>query len=263
MRTRRQVTLTEAGRLFLGEARALLARADEAAALARRADRGEAGRLAIGFVSSAGYALVPDALRAYRARYPDVTVALRDLSTATQARALADGALDVGVLRPPVGRTSVALAVEAVRRDPLLAVLPAAHPLAAWPGERLAVAALADEPFVLFPPGGGLADDYEDCVVGACAAGFSPRVAQEAREMATILGLVAAGLGVSLAPASARRLRSEGVVYRPLSDTAAALDHLALAWREDTASPLVRAFLAVARVTISGSGDETIGPEPP
>lgn len=218
-RTNRRVALSEAGRLFLDEARQVLAQADKAADVARRAQLGELGELKIGFTSSAPFnASLSTAIHRFRQGYPDVHLHLREMSSQAVADALLETRLDVGLIRP----LPLADALHAVElsREPLVAVIHASHPLASAPGAGVALAALAEEPFVFFPRsyGSGL---YAQLLALARAAGFSPHFAQEASEAMTIIGLVSAGLGVSVLPASFQAIRISGVIYRPLLDEAA------------------------------------------
>lgn len=215
-RTNRRVELTDAGRLFLDESRQVLAQVDKAVLLARRAHLGELGELKIGFTSSAPFtSTIPSSIHAFRKAYPDVHLDLQEMSSRQVLKALLEESLQVGVIRP----LALPDAVHWVElfREPLVAVLRADHPLAAGSEDGLAIAALAEEPFVFFPRsyGTGL---YDQVIALTRQAGFSPRIAQEASEAMTIIGLVSAGLGVSILPASFRRTRVDGVVYRTLSD---------------------------------------------
>ncbi|HEY5004171.1 MAG TPA: LysR family transcriptional regulator [Ktedonobacteraceae bacterium] len=244
-RTKRSVELTDAGKVFFVAAQHILAQVQEAKRAAQRAYRGEVGRLVVGYISSSTYDLLPAMLRAYRERFPHVEVALRELTTPAQVKALDENELQVGLLRLPISTPLVN--VEVVRREPIVCVLPEEHPLAAY--ERIALPLLAHEPFVLQSRqhGGG----YYVQVMKLClAAGFSPNVVQEVTETHTIVGLVAAGIGISLVPQSIRNIRSEGIVYREL-EGATTMTEIALAWRRDAQhSAIVQNFLAVARQTI-------------
>jgi DNA-binding transcriptional LysR family regulator len=242
-RTKRYVELTDAGKVFLAEARQVLAQVREAKHTAQRAYRGEVGRLVVGYISSSTYDLLPLMLRVYRERFPAVEVALRELTTQEQLRALEEEYIQVGLLRLPI--SAPLLHVEVVRREPIVCVLPEEHPLAMR--ERIAVSLLAQEPFVLQASQRGAG--YSAQLLQLClSSGFSPNVIQEVTEMHTIVSLVAAGMGVSLVPLSARNIRSQGVVYRELEGTAT-LTEMAVAWRHDTRSALVQNFLSVARET--------------
>jgi DNA-binding transcriptional LysR family regulator len=238
-RAGRRVRLSAAGEAFLRGTRRVLAEADAAVHDAQRAQRGEIGHLSLGFVGSATYAVLPALLRAFRARYPDVELTLEAMTSQEQLSALANGRIQVGLLRPPVD--DAALALRTVLREPLVAVLPTFHRLAVR--ERVSLAALAAEPFILYPRAEGPA--VRDAIVGACLrAGFSPNIVQEAGGIAIIEGWVASGLGVSLVIASPAQVHSTGVVYRPLEDAAPTWE-MALAWRRDDATPVARAFLSI------------------
>lgn len=239
-RTNRRVELTDAGRLFLDESRLVLAQVDKAVLLARRAHLGELGELKIGFTSSAPFtSTIPSSIHAFRKAYPDVHLDLQEMSSRQVLKALLEESLQVGVIRP----LALPDAVHWVElfREPLVAVLRADHPLAAGSEDGLAIAALAEEPFVFFPRsyGTGL---YDQVIALTRQAGFSPRIAQEASEAMTIIGLVSAGLGVSILPASFRRTRVDGVVYRTLSDPEATTA-VWLVRRQNEGSPLALSFI--------------------
>lgn len=239
-RTQRRVELTEAGRVFLREARQILERTSEAVLAAQRASRGEAGELALGFVSVADYHVLPPLLREFRARAPGVRLTLTEATTDRLTEDLAAGRVDLGFVLPPV--EDPALAYRTVHREPLLAALPANHPLAGARGP-IPLAALADAPFVLIPRrlGPGLYDD----IVSFCRHnGFSPRVVQEAVQMQTIVSLVSAGLGVTLIPASLEHLGRTGVVYKPLREASPETE-VGIAWRRDDPLATLQVFLDV------------------
>ena len=239
-RTNRRVELTDAGRLFLDESRQVLAQVDKAVLLARRAHLGELGELKIGFTSSAPFtSTIPSSIHAFRKAYPDVHLDLQEMSSRQVLKALLEESLQVGVIRPLALPDAVHWGE--LFREPLGAVLRADHPLAAGSEDGLAIAALAEEPFVFFPRsyGTGL---YDQVIALTRQAGFSPRIAQEASEAMTIIGLVSAGLGVSILPASFRRTRVDGVVYRTLSDPEATTA-VWLVRRQNEGSPLALSFI--------------------
>jgi len=251
--TKRRVDLTEAGAAFLERARRALAEVEEARADARQAARGELGRLAVGFVGSAVYTVLPDLLRAYRARVPRVEVALRQMTTTEQVEALRDGRIGVGVLRKPAN-THPAFGLEVIHREPLVAAVPATHPLAGR--DDVSARDLADEAFVLFPRAAG--PSLYDAIIALCdRAGFSPTVVQEAGEVQPIAGLVGAGLGVALVPASVERLRVPGVAYRAVREAEPTVA-LAVAWRRAEVSPTVRSFLSVVEETLTRPGETAL-----
>ncbi|HTN51120.1 MAG TPA: LysR substrate-binding domain-containing protein [Anaeromyxobacter sp.] len=250
LRTQRRVRLTEAGAAFRAEARSILERLEQAAAAAGRVARGEAGSLAVGFVASATFALLPRLYRRFRERQPGVALSLEELSTAEQVEALRAGRIQVGLARPPVGDDS--LEAEPLADEPLVAALPARHPLARR--GALPLRALADEPFVLFPrhprPG------WIDVVREACrSAGFRPAVAQEVLELSTAVTLVAAGIGVTLVPASAQGLRLDGVAYRALRAPAPRTRLVALRRPEERRATVDRFLEVVRELTGARAGE--------
>ncbi len=240
-RTRRRVELTPAGEAFLRDARALLAELDGAVATAQRIGAGQTGRLRINFVGSALLSIVPGAVQRFRAARPSVEVEIRERPTVDQIRAVASGVVDVGLVRPPVDDLDE-LTSELVLRERMVAALPSGHPLAAR--GRVPLRRLAAEPLVLFPR--GQAPGFHDLLIGSLSAtGTTPIVAQYAPEMTTIIGLVAAGIGLTLVPASVARLALDGVTYRPVPG-APVSELLAIARAGDDA-PLVRAFIEHAK----------------
>jgi DNA-binding transcriptional LysR family regulator len=199
------------------------------------------GRLRIGFAASLAPTVLAPMLRAYRDRFPQVELELREMTTAPQIAALREHTIDVGLLRDPPGEEG--LVTEEVLSEGFVAVLPAAHPLAAHRSVR--VAALADEPFVLLPR--TAAPTVHDRILEVCAqAGFQPRIAQRAVEWLTVTALVEAGLGVSLAPAGITRFRLSRVAYRRI-DPDRVRTTVALCWRRDERGVLVRHFTETAR----------------
>ena len=241
VRTRRRVELTPAGTAFLRDARSLLAELETAVSTARRVQRGEAGVLRVGFVGSALLSTVPGTVQRFRRGRPGVEIELRERSTTEQLRALQAGTMDVGLVRPPIVADSD-LRVEPVLRERTIAALSDGHPLTAL--RRIPLRRLAAEPLVLF--GREQAPGFHDLLIGRLAAtGETPTVVQYAPEMLTIIGLVAAGIGVSPVPASVAHLALEGVTYRPLSG--APDTELVAVTRADDDAPLVRAFVAEAQ----------------
>jgi DNA-binding transcriptional LysR family regulator len=239
-RTKRRVELAPAGRALLEHARQILEETERAKRAAQRAGRGETGRLAIGFQASADLDLLPRVLRLWRARFPDVEVDLQALLTGAQIDALCHGRIHVGFVRGPIDETG--LVVESIQREPMVAVLPEAHRLARR--RRVRLADLATETMILFPR--PTAPGYFDLIMGACRrAGFTPRLLHPG-SMQTNLGLVSAGLGVSLMPASIRNLQRTGVVHRPLAPPVPQVE-LAMVHPRDEPSAVVAAFLATVR----------------
>jgi len=224
----RGVALTPAGQAFLDDARRILREAQQATERVRRVARGEQGRIRVGLINSAPFhPLVPRVIREFRRRYPEVALSLEERTTPALAAAVRNETVDVAFVRPLLD-SGEGLRVEPVLEEPLLVALPAGHALARR--KSLPLLALSLEPFVLFsrPVGAGLHDE----IVQAChAAGFSPRVVQEASQVTSIVNLVASGLGVSIVPASMQQMHIEGVTYRTIQGITAKA-RLSLIYRE-------------------------------
>ena len=238
----RRVVLSAAGERFLPRARSILDGLADAVEEARRAARGELGELRIGFTSSLPFTdLLPDALNAYRRRYPAVRLQLRELFTPQQFAALARGELDVGFVRLQAGAPPPGIVLREVARNPLRLVVNAAHRLA--DAAQVRFAELAEEDFISFPPDVGT--DLPGVLRALCRqAGFEPRIVQTAREATTQIGLVGAGLGVAVLPAPLETVRMARVRYLPITDAEAQF-RLAVATVEGAPSPLLQGFLDV------------------
>ena len=242
-RSKRWVRLTEAGRLFLEDARRILAMAEQASETARRAQRGEAGELRIGFTFSTPLTpLFATVINRYRQAYPHVTLTLHESATLPQIEAMAQRTLDLAFMRPVESAMPDSIALTLLRTDRLVAVLPAGSPLAS--GEAISIRELAGMPFVMYPPSAGTGI-YPQIFKLCRDAGFVPQIGQFAGEASTIIGLVAAGCGVSVLPASFDRIRMDGVAYLPIRDEAASTT-LLLGQRRGESAPLVDAFVKLA-----------------
>lgn len=244
----RGVELTQAGETLLAEARGILDGVEHAAAAARRTGRGEAGRIGLGFTSSASFhPFVPRVIREFREASPLVALSLEEAGTGELVDGLRAERIDAAFVRSPIG-AAADLAVHSLLKEGMVAALPAGHPLAGATRIRLPLAALEPETFILYrrPLGPGL----YDAIIAACQrAGYSPRIGQEAPRMLATLSLVAAGLGVTLIPASMQRMGMEGVAYRPLARNAGLIAPLNLACRRREDAPAVRRFIALVRQT--------------
>lgn len=237
-----RVALSPAGRELLPSAQRALAGLADGLAAARAVGSGRAGRLRIGFSASLALTVLPGLLRTFRERFPAVELDIREMTTAPQLAALHEDAVDIGLLRepPPAGEEG-ALGFRTVLTEPFVAVLPSDHPLAAR--RTVGVGALAEEPFVLLPRAVG--PRLYDRITEVCGSvGFAPRIVQHAVEWQTVCALVGAGLGVSLAPASIRRIRLRGVAFRPV-EPGTARTRVAVAWRREDPNPLVARLLEV------------------
>lgn len=210
-RDTRGTRLTGAGQVFLPEARAILARADAAVAVVQRAGRGEIGHLNLAFLASTANYMLPPVVRALRERFPGLELTTHNGQIGELVAGLRDGRFDAAFTRPPLVAD---LATRTLATEPVCAVLPAGHPLATR--AELHLADLADEDWVLtpresWPPW------HEKYDRDFTAAGFTPRVVQRASGVPNLLGLVAAGVGVTRLARSASSIRRTGVVFIPLA----------------------------------------------
>ncbi len=244
-RTNRRVELTEAGRVLEASLGGVFQTLEGAVDATLRAAEGATGRLAVAFASSVMFRTLPGWIRAFREAYPEVVLELRELPTGLQLPAIQAGELDVGFVREAPETPGVRL--ETVMREPLLLAVERGEVERAGEGceetNPADLAAYAEAPFVLFPE--SIAPGLHAQVMALCrAAGFEPRVVQESRELYTTVSLVEAGVGVTIVPASIRKMGWAGVRYLPLEGVDTRID---LAWRPERVRPVVSAFLEVVR----------------
>ncbi|GAA0582067.1 LysR family transcriptional regulator [Paractinoplanes ferrugineus] len=237
-RDTRGTRLTPAGAAFLPSARDLLDRAEAAVAAVRRAGH---SHLELGFLSSTANYMLPAIVRAVRARLPQVTVTTHDLAVADLVAGLRDGRLDAAFTRPPLVAD---LVTTTIADEPVCAVLPAGHRLAGRDSLRLAE--LAGEDWVLspresWPPW------HEKYDRDFAAAGFEPRVVHRAAGVPNLLGLVAAGVGVTRLARSARSIRRSGVAFVPLAGEHA---ETVLAWHPGRVPAALREVVADLAATV-------------
>jgi DNA-binding transcriptional LysR family regulator len=246
----RGVELTEAGRALLADARAILAHIDHAFAATRRTARGEQGRIAVGFTSSAPFhPFVPRVIRAFRESSPRITLTLEEGGTVELLEDLRHERIDAAFVRTQVA-DPMGVTINPLLEEAMLAALPSTHALATGgtaDGPPLPLAALAAETFIVYRRRSG--PGLYDAIFAAChAAGFSPLVGQEAPRIVSTLNLVAAGLGIAIVPASLQRMQMDGVVYRRLTG-AQPRAPLLLATRRGDTSAVVRRFLDLVKRT--------------
>jgi DNA-binding transcriptional LysR family regulator len=242
-RSKHRVALTEAGAQFLIHAYSILDLVQNAVATAQRAQKGQVGSLRIGFTGSAPYTdIMPRLIARFRKLYPHVELRLVERSSTEQVADLLKDALDLGFTRALPSSRSSQVCTYPLLRERLVVALPTGHKLASH--NRLMMRMLADEDFVTYgrAVGTGL---YEQLINLSLEAGFTPRVVQEARETSTIIGLVAAGIGISLVPSGMQKIRVANVVYRELRAEGATTEML-LVSRSAERSVLVQNFLHLA-----------------
>ena len=243
-RSRNRVDLTEAGSVFMTEAKRALRQTEEAIRVARDAAAGRLGRLRLGFIDNVLWSVLPPILRAFRDRSPRIDVSLQQLDRGQQIKALEDRELDVGVLPSP--KPGKGLESEILVSAPLIVALPEAHPLSRE--KNLSLHLLADEPFVAFPA--AMKTRLLAMTTSICAAaGFLPKITQEAQQVSTLLALVSAGLGVTVVPRWVAASHPPGIVYREIATSVPPYE-LLIAWREGSANSAIGNFRSVASQVI-------------
>jgi DNA-binding transcriptional LysR family regulator len=237
-RTSRRVVLSRAGQAVLGQARRALGESDRAVRLARLAAHGDWGELAIAVLPAVALALLPAIIRAYRDAHPAIGVTISESFDDEQLAALTAGRIDAGFLRAAAAPPGLHL--ETLLTEPVLAGLPAGHRLARH--RRIALSELAGEPFVFFPRHRSVLA-YDQFIASCRAAGFSPAIVQEASGISA-LGLVAAGLGVTVVAASYQALSLDGVRFVPIIGHQLTLQ---VAWAAANTNTALPGFLETAR----------------
>jgi DNA-binding transcriptional LysR family regulator len=247
-RTQRRVELLPAGALLLERSRAIQQELARAVSDVRRTGTGELGRLAVGFIHSSTYGLLPSIIGRFRQLYPGIELELHEMPITVQHAALLRGTIDVGLLR--VQPAPPELEVVPVMPDPFLLAVPASHPLAAR--TRVRLRSVAEEPFVMFTKSD--APLFHDRVEALCRqAGFAPRVVQHATQIHTVVGLVGAGLGLAVVPASGRNLHPRQVRFVQIADKAEPV-HVALAWRRGHETAATHSFRRVTQDVVAALG---------
>jgi DNA-binding transcriptional LysR family regulator len=269
LRNRRTVALTPAGSALLPEARRILLEAALLPDLARRAASGETGRLALAFITSADYSVLPPFLRRYSERYPGVQLSLQEATSDVQVDELLRGRIDAGLLIPPLPeRARAELDYMKVLDEPLILCAPAglalpapararargtpvrgaddaAQPGGMHPGAPVRLQDLPPLPLIIFPR--EISPALHDAILSCFrAAGITPAIGQQAIQMQTIVSLVSAGMGLALVPQSVSNLMRPGVEYRALADPTPLVE-TGIAWRRDNASPVLKGFLELLR----------------
>lgn len=243
VRGKPRIKLTGAGEAFLCDAQRLVGSSLMALETARRAARGEVGRLDLGYIAALSDGLIPRLLRRFRRNFPEVSLRMTQMRPARQVQALLTGEIHLGFIGLPVPDPTERLVFEPFRSDPMCVALPADHRLV-----KKATACLehlANEPFIFLTRSG--TPTFFDWLLQLChKAGFYPRIVQEADSGQTVLELVAAGFGVALFSETAHHCWHEDVVFRRLAGDLPRFEH-SVAWRRGEESPPLKAFLELLR----------------
>ena len=240
-RTKRTVELTAAGSALLIEAHKILRQVESARHLVQQVARGEMGSLRIAFTPSSMHTVLPEILKHFCDRYPNVQLTMSELCTLDQVNGLRTQALDIGLLHPPIDAPFLEL--YPLPGEGLVVALPQTHALSKQ--KQLPLKSLANEAFILHPRDEG--PILYDQILGLCkAAGFEPNIIHGEVKHQARVGLVAAGIGVTFVPESLQCAKLTGVSYCTLREEALALQ-LALAWRQTQESPVLQKFLKVVQ----------------
>lgn len=244
-RDKHHVELTPAGTAALERANIVLQNVGTFVCDTRLAEKGELGRLRVGFVSHSAYEYVPRIVRAYRALHPRVNIELHKFLATEQYDVLLQRKIDVAILRPLYDDPRVMSSI--LVRPAFYAALPSDHPLASESSIRLSD--LSEEAFVTLPSSAGAS--FHTQVLDFChAAGFLPKVIHEAADVQAVIGTVGSGMGVAIVPEPVIRLQAYGVAYVILSDITDTADFV-IAWRRDEQSKLIAGFVELAQETLA------------
>jgi LysR family transcriptional regulator, benzoate and cis,cis-muconate-responsive activator of ben and cat genes len=241
-RTARGIELTEAGALFLDEARNILALAGQAAERTLQAGQGKLGRIDIGIFGSGIFGIIPKMLLAYRQAYPEVNIVMHSMNKGEQVAALRQRRLNVGFNR--LLQDEPDIDSEVILMEPLYLAVNRNHPLSRE--REVPWRELAHHPLVLFPS--GTRPSFIDRVFELCQQdGFQPRVVQEVGDAVNAVALVASGFGICIVPESATNLKLPGIVYRPLKRVPPPEVDLSCIYRLGDESPVLHSFLGIVR----------------
>jgi len=244
-RNRQGTVLTAAGQAFREDAAIALEKLEFAKRKAQWASAGKLGHIRIGFISTAGFEIVPNLMRRFRKSYPDVEFSIRNILTGTQLEMIENGLLDVGFLRLPIENRKD-IEVTTIHREPFVAILPSWHPLSAK--KEICLHELKGNPFVMYAR--EHAPGFHDLLTGILSnAGVVPKVVQTAGEMPTLISLVDAGVGVSIVPASVAKRVLSKVVVCSITDRLPESE-IGLAFARQNTAPAIRRFCEFARTSL-------------
>ncbi|HEY9279908.1 MAG TPA: LysR substrate-binding domain-containing protein [Eoetvoesiella sp.] len=235
IRTRREVKLTDAGKVFLRESRAVLSRLQSAVDVTRRTAKGDIGELRLGMATSAVFNVMPQILERLKDQFPQAEVSVTDMGSRDQIRAVLHDKLDIGLIheQPHIE----GLEFQHIFSESLSLAIPCNHPFANQ--EHIQLSELKEQPFIAFSR--DYAPTLFDSFIAACReGGFSPRIAHTARHAMTIFQMVRLGLGVALVPSSFARSASPGVTYRRMETVTQSVSICAI-WHPKNPSNLVHA----------------------
>jgi DNA-binding transcriptional LysR family regulator len=242
-RSKRPIALTEAGEVFLAEAKQAIAHLERAILQSRQASQGQIGRLVVGITNVMANSILPEVIRLFHQKFPNVVLEMREVTVEEQISMLRTQQIDVTFQQAErFDESESDLIFQPILQEYFILALPSNHALAAQP--QVALIALKDEQIIL--PSFDVFPFYQSVILLCQRAGFEPKISQTvvASGAVTLLSLVAAGMGVSILPNHVQTLSREGVVYRSLQDTGLTRQ-VALVWRSNDSSIVLRQFLNV------------------
>lgn len=241
-RSKQHVALTPSGKVFLADAKEILARLDRAIRRAARAQQGKSKELIIGVVPAAEIKILPKLMPLVERNLPRVRLVFHNMPSAEQKRMLATGSLDIGLLRGPF--EDPRLEVEDILWEKLVAGLPGDHPLARK--KQVSIRQLNDVPFIMVSREGS--PELHDAVKTFCQrSGLHPRIVQQADNILGNLNMIRAGMGFALLPDYAASILPKGVVIKPLAWSSAPVVSLVVAHRKGKPTAEMLAFKKLLR----------------
>lgn len=244
-KTKMKFQLTDAGSRFLESARDVLLRADGAEKTARKAARGEIGRLEIGYMIATAYSgLVQRYIRNFQNTHHGIDITLHQVSTVALVGAIIANELDAGFARMPKQYPS-GLSGFPFYRAPVILALPSAHPLARARGS-LNPKALADEPFVSTSIGYDLAFTRHVEAI-AELGGFTPKISKRAEDLTTVLTYVSLGYGIAAVSPTMASCRVPNVTFKKIASKTVPEVEFAFMYRSNESAPATRTLIEAMR----------------
>jgi len=244
-RQSRRIQLTPAGKVFLGDARTILASVDQATQRIQRFDMGEEGSIRLGFTSSASmHQMTPDLVRVFRETYPLITVEIEEGAAHDLINALEQERIDIAFSRSSVRPYPGIASMELLKEDMVIAV-PVNHPLTKLPNETIRLKDLCDENFIFYQQVNG--SGIKESLIEECAkVGFEPRSAQIVYRIIGALHLVASGLGIAIVPKSMQAIQPDSIVYKTFEPDSVITVPLSIAYRDNSSKLTVKRFLTLS-----------------
>lgn len=249
-RSKRSVELTDAGKILQKEALGILKNLENAVKKTKLAGWGDTVWLSIGFIASSTYDVLPIILKEFKKRHPEIELVLQEIQSSEQNQALREGRIHVSFARFP--KTESGLVFETVYSERLVVALPQSHPLNKK--KSLKLSDLANEPFILqpHPP----SPHAENTIQIFANTGFTPQIVQTVEEIHTALGLVSAGIGITLLPSSIQNMQNRGIEYRNLINPTPVLE-MKMGYRaSETSQALARFIETVHSINLLVSSNE-------